>query len=47
LGEVEAIGGGFDGADDVGGEGFGREAAGVVAGELEAVEQGGGAFGGR
>ncbi len=44
LGEVEAFGGGFDGADGVGGIGFGVEAAGVVAGELEAVEQGGGAL---
>jgi hypothetical protein len=44
LGEVEAVGGGFDGADGSGGRGFVVEAAGVVAGELEAVEQGGGAF---
>jgi hypothetical protein len=32
LGEVEAFGGGFDGADDGGGVRFGVEAAGVVAG---------------
>jgi hypothetical protein len=42
--EVEAFGGGFDGADGVGGVGFGVEASGVVAGELEAVEQGGGSL---
>ena len=41
--EVEAFGGGFEGADGVGG--FGAEAGGVVAGELEAVEEGGGSFG--
>ncbi len=43
FGEVEAFGGGFDGADGVGG--LGVEAGGVVAGELEAVEEGGGSFG--
>ncbi len=43
FGEVEAFGGGFDGADGVGG--LGAEAGGVVAGELEAVEEGGGSFG--
>ncbi len=45
FGEIEAFGGGFDGADGGGGGGFGVEAAGVVAGELEAVEQRGGALG--
>ena len=45
FGEVEAFDGWLDGADDVGGEGFGGEAAGVVAGELESVEQGDGALG--
>ena len=44
FGEVEAFGGGFDDADDVGCVGPGLEAGGVVAGELEAVEQGGGAL---
>ena len=43
--EVEAVGGGFEGADDVGGVGLELEAGGVHAGELEAVEEGGGAFG--
>jgi hypothetical protein len=42
--QVEAFGRGFDGADDVGCEGLGLEAAGVVAGELEAVEESGGAL---
>jgi hypothetical protein len=44
FGEVEAFGGGLDGADGVGGVGFGVEAAGVVAGELQAVEEGGGSL---
>jgi hypothetical protein len=44
LGEIEAFGRGFGGADDVGGEGFGAESAGVVAGELEAIEKSCGAF---
>jgi hypothetical protein len=44
LGEVEAFGRGFEGADDVGCEGFGLQAGGVILGELEAVEQGGGAL---
>jgi hypothetical protein len=44
LHEVESIRRGFDVADDVGGVGLGVEAAGVIACELEAVEQGGGAF---
>ena len=39
--EVEAFGGRFDGADGVGGVGFGVEAASVVAGELQAVEKSG------
>ncbi len=42
--QVQAFGGGFDGADDVGREGFGVEAAGVVAGELEAVEESSGSL---
>ena len=45
FGEVEAFGGGVDGADDVWGVGFGVEACGVHAGELETVEEGGGASG--
>src|SRR2546429_4968377 len=45
FGEVEAFGGGFDGADGVGGVGFGVEAAGVVAGELQAVEESCGSLG--
>jgi hypothetical protein len=45
FGEVEAFGGGFGGADDVGCVGFGVEAGGVHGGQLEAVEEGGGAFG--
>src|ERR1700736_5369257 len=44
FGEVEAVGGGFEGSDDLGGVGPG-ELGGVHAGELEAVEEGGGAFG--
>jgi hypothetical protein len=43
--EVENFAGWLDGTDDVGGEGFGGEAAGVVRGELESVEQGDGALG--
>ena len=43
--EVEAIGGGVDAADDIGGVGLGLEARGVHAGELEAVEEGCGASG--
>ena len=43
FGEVEAFGGGFHGADGVGG--LGVEAGGVVAGELETVEEGGGSLG--
>lgn len=38
--QVEAFQGGFDGADDAAGVGLGVEAAGVVGGKLEAVEQG-------
>src|SRR5205814_83302 len=45
FGEVEPFGGGFDGADGVDGVGFGAKVASVVAGEVEAVEQGGGSFG--
>jgi hypothetical protein len=45
LGEVEAVGRGLDGVDDVGGVGFDGKAAGVVAGELETVEQSDGSFG--
>jgi len=41
---VEAFGRWFDGADDAAGIGFNVEAAGVAAGELEAVEQSGGSF---
>ena len=44
FGEVEAFGGGFDVADGAGGVGLGLEAAGVVAGELEAVEESGGSL---
>ena len=44
LGEVEAFWGGFDVADGAGGVGLGLEAAGVVAGELEAVEESGGSL---
>jgi hypothetical protein len=43
FGEVEAFGGGFDGEDGL--RGLVAEAGGVVAGELEAVEEGGGSFG--
>ena len=43
LGEVQAFEGRFEGADGVGR--FCAEAGGVVAGELEAVEEGGGSFG--
>jgi len=45
LGEVEAVGGGLGLADDVGGEGREVEVGGVGAGELEAVEKRGRAFG--
>jgi hypothetical protein len=45
LGEVEAVGGGLDGEDDVGGVGLGVDALSIVAGQLEAVEDGGGALG--
>jgi hypothetical protein len=45
FGEVEAFGGGFDGADLIGGVGVVVEASGVVAGDLEAVEQGCSSFG--
>jgi hypothetical protein len=44
LRQVESFRRGFDVADDVGGVGLGVEAAGVIACELEAVEQGGSAF---
>ena len=43
--EIQAFGRGFDGADDVGCEGSGLEAASILGGELEPVEQGGGAPG--
>ena len=43
--EVQAFGRGFDGADDVGCGRFGLEVASVVGGELQAIEQGGGALG--
>jgi hypothetical protein len=44
FGEVEAFGGGFDGADLVGSVGVVVEAPDVAAGDLEAVEEGGGAL---
>jgi hypothetical protein len=44
FGEIEAVGGGVEGADDAGGVGFGLEACRITGGELEAVEQGGGAL---
>jgi hypothetical protein len=44
LCEIETFGGWFDGADDAVGRGLGAKAAGIVRGELQAVEQGGGAF---
>ena len=45
FGEVEAVWGGVSAEDYVGGVGFGVEAGGVHGGELEAVEEGGGALG--
>jgi hypothetical protein len=45
FGEVEALGGGVDGADYFGGVGLEVEMGGVNGGELEAVEEGGGAPG--
>jgi hypothetical protein len=45
LGEVEAVGRGLDGENYVAGGGLGVEVARVVAGQLEAVEDGGGALG--
>lgn len=45
FGQVEAFGGGLDGADHVGGVGAEVEVGGVDGGELEAVEEGGGAAG--
>jgi hypothetical protein len=45
FGEVEALGGGVDGADYFGGVGLEVEMGGVDGGELEAVEEGGGAAG--
>jgi hypothetical protein len=45
LGEVEAVRGGVETADDVGSVGFDPDAGGVGGGELKTVEQGGGAFG--
>ncbi|WP_433984167.1 hypothetical protein RBB78_03070 [Tunturiibacter empetritectus] len=45
MGEVEAVGAGLYVADDFGGVGFGVEAGGVVGGQLQAVEEGGGAAG--
>src|ERR1700736_2132498 len=45
FGQVETFGGGLEGADDLGGVGPGVGPGGVHAGELEAVEEGGGAFG--
>jgi len=45
LGEVEAVGAGVYVADDFGGVGSGVEAGGVVGGQLQAVEESGGAAG--
>ena len=45
FGEVESFGGGFDGTDDSGGGGFEMEAAGVVAGEGQAIKQRSGSSG--
>jgi hypothetical protein len=45
LGEVEAVRAGLYVADDSGGIGLADEPGGVVGGQLEAIEQGGGAAG--
>jgi hypothetical protein len=45
LGEVEAVGAGLNVANDVGRVGLGVEPGGIVGGQLQAVEQGGGAAG--
>jgi hypothetical protein len=44
-GEIEALGGGGEVADDICGSGAGLDSCGVGGGELEAVEKRGGAFG--